>query len=313
MGVVAELLEAVDEAFRAVGAVDDLRLDEFDAGDEIVVVGVVGEGNGVVHAEAEAGSGVHRPAGDGDGGGAGNVPQSGGLLRHGGNDNGTLAGAFGVAVFSVVAEGAVVLFVDLAHLVNQRMLQDADAGGGQNLGHLLGLAQDIRVDHRRAAAVENVGDGADQRSDDFGSRRQAILRIAERAFHHEHVGCRWTRLFRGCRGAELEVAGVEQPLVAVVGQEHGRAEDVAGGERGQLHLVPLLRHAERHVPNGALAEAEMIKSGGRRRAEGQLMLGHVVGVGVGDEAPRLTAAKIDREIDAGQLQPAVVMEHGIEG
>ena len=72
MGVVAELLEAGDEGFGAVGAVDDAGLDEFDAGEKVVVIGVVGERDGVVDPEAEASAGVHGPAGNCDGGGIAN-------------------------------------------------------------------------------------------------------------------------------------------------------------------------------------------------------------------------------------------------
>ena len=36
MGIVSKLLQPADEAFRAVRAVDDLRLDELDAANEVV-------------------------------------------------------------------------------------------------------------------------------------------------------------------------------------------------------------------------------------------------------------------------------------
>ena len=128
VGVVPELLQPADEAFRAVRAVNDVRLDDFDAGDEVVVVGVVREGDGVVHSQPEACSRVHRPAGDCDGGGAGDVSESGGFLRHRGNDDRALARPVFITVLRIIAEPAVVLLLDLAHTIDQRMLQDADVG-----------------------------------------------------------------------------------------------------------------------------------------------------------------------------------------
>ena len=218
-----------------------------------------------------------------------------------------------VAVLCIIAEPAVVLLVNLAYLVDQRMLQDADAGISQNLCHLLGLSQHIRLNDRRAPAVQGLVDNPQQLGDDFFAWRQAILRVAEGAFHDEHVGFGGRSFFRGCRRPELEVPRVQQPLIAVGGEQHRGAENVSGGKCRQLHIVPLLDDAERHGPDGPHPEAELVQRRRRWRAESQLVLRHVVRMGVGDESPRLAAAKIDREIDAGQLEPAVVVEHGVVG
>jgi hypothetical protein len=44
-----------------------------------------------------------------------------------------------------------VLLIDLADLMHQRMLSDADAVAGQNLRDLLSLAEDVGLNDRRAA------------------------------------------------------------------------------------------------------------------------------------------------------------------
>ena len=49
--------------------------------------------------------------------------------------------------------------------------------------------------------------------------------------------------------------------------------------------------------------------------QGQLVAGDVVGVGVGDERPRLPTPDVDRQAGASQEQAVVVVEHGerVEG
>jgi hypothetical protein len=80
------------------------------------------------------------------------------------------------------------LFVDAADLVDGRVLQDGDAGVGEDLGHLLRFAERVGVDDGRAAVGEGVANDGEELADRFVARRQAILGQAEGAFHHEDVG-----------------------------------------------------------------------------------------------------------------------------
>jgi hypothetical protein len=40
---------------------------------------------------------------------------------------------------------------------------------------------------------------------------------------------------------------------------------------------------------------------------------HVIGVGMGNEGPRLPAAKVDRQVSFRQLESAIEMEHWQQG
>ena len=65
--------------------------------------------------------------------------------------------------------------------------------------------------------------------------------MPEGALDHQDVGLRqFGRLGRG-RLAQLEIARVEQRLLAVLGQQHGRAEAVAGRKGRQPQAAPLDR------------------------------------------------------------------------
>ena len=132
-----------------------------------------------------------------------------------------------------VAQVHAARFVDLADLVDGRVLQYADAGIGEELGDFLRFAERVGVNHRRFVVGERVGDDLEQPGDRFVARRQAVVRQAEGALHHEHVGVRQLGRLGGGGGVELEIAGVEQRLVAIVGQQHRGAETVAGGQRGE--------------------------------------------------------------------------------
>jgi hypothetical protein len=64
MGVVAGVAQTLDEAFRAVRAIDDARADALDRLEQFVVIGVVGKRDGMIHAEAKFRPWIHGPAGN---------------------------------------------------------------------------------------------------------------------------------------------------------------------------------------------------------------------------------------------------------
>jgi hypothetical protein len=99
--------------------------------------------------------------------------------------------------------------------------------------------------------------------------------------------------------------------VAVVGQKHGRTEDVPRRVSSQPQAAPLDRLAQGEWVNGSFAAAKAIEGRGGGRAEGQDVPGHVVGVRVGNKSPRLAAAEIDRQIGRGQLEAAFVVKQTV--
>lgn len=85
------------------------------------------------------------------------------------------------------------------------------------------------------------------------------------------------------------------------------------GRMGHQYTIgPLERLPEVHRVCRSRAKAVLIKLGGRRRAIGQLMPRHMVGMSMRDEAPRLPAAHIDSQVDAGDSEAEVVVEQGRE-
>src|SRR5262245_61715333 len=83
-----------------------------------------------------------------------------------------------------------------------------------------------------------------------------------------------------------------------------------GRQRRQRQAVPIQRLAEGHRVRWPRAEALLIERRGGRRAIGQFVPAHVIGVCVRDESLRLTVADVNREVDTRDLQPAVEVEHG---
>ena len=84
-----------------------------------------------------------------------------------------------------------------------------------------------------------------------------------------------------------------------------------GREGGQPPTAPVHRLAKRHFVNRAGAQPMLVQPRRGRSAKRQLMRCHVVRMSVRDKSARLTPgfAKIDRKIDARQLQAVGVMKH----
>ena len=65
----------------------------------------------------------------------------------------------------------------------------------------------------------------------------------------------------GGRLAQLEIARVEQRLAAVLGQEHGRAEAMAGGKGGQPQPAPVDRLSIGHRQRRPRPQPVLIEGG----------------------------------------------------
>jgi hypothetical protein len=150
----------------------------------------------------------------------------------------------------------------------------------------------------------------DETLDRFVARRQSVGRRAVGAFDDENFGVRQFGPFARGRFAQLKVARIEQRLLAVFGQQHGRAEAMAGRIGRQTQAAPLERLPIRQMQRPSLAEPQLIE---RRRlgcAKGIFMPPDMVAVRVRDERPRLASAKIDRQPRLGQFQAVFPVKKG---
>jgi len=291
-----------------VGAVDDCWLDALDTFDKLVKVCVIGKGDRVIDAQPPAPGGVDGPAGDADGDGAAQAVKAGRLLAARGRNDGRVGGWRAVAQlkWSKIAAAAL---VDEADGMDERMLDDANSGESKDAGHFLGFAEDVGVDDGRAPVVECAGDDRDELGNGFITRWQAIARLAVSALHDEHMGAGRDRGLGSCRLAELEIARVEERPFAGAGREHGGAEDVASRMGRERAIGPSERLAKWHEVRRARAVAVLIELGGGGSTVGQLVAGHVVGVRVRDESARLSPSDIDGEVDLGDSEAPIEMEH----
>lgn len=285
-------------------AIDLLGADSLDGLEQVVVIGVVGEGQGVVDLEAVLGSRILGPACQGE-------PNRGTFQIDAvaGRDDDHFTRFELARPAAIIAQGHAELFVDLADRVDQAVLDDGEAGAGENTSELLGFSQGVGDDHGDGTAGDRFCDQFEELGEDRIAIGQPVFGQAERAFEDEDVGGDQLSRFGGQRGPELEVARIEQRLARVFGQEHGRAEAMPGGVGGEPHAAPIDRLPVRQFANGSFSQPQMIEGGRSGRTQGVLMARHVVGVGMGDEGPRLPPAKVDRQIGCGQFEPAVPMKH----
>ena len=251
VGVEAEVAKVVGEFGRAVGAEDFARLDAADGFDELVVIGVIGEGQRVVDAEAVLGVGVGGPAGDGDRDGGAEAGEAE-FFRRAREGNDGVAAEWATVEDREVAEIDAALFVDAADRMHDPVLKYGHAVLRNELGDFLRFSERVRVNDGRFAFGERVVDDFEQAGDRGGARRQAVMGAAERGFHHEDVGMREFGGFGGGGFVELVIARVEERFVAVVGEQHRGAETVAGGESGELEIAERDGHTVVHFLNAVV-------------------------------------------------------------
>ncbi len=106
-----------------------------------------------------------------------------------------------------------------------------------------------------APSSSGLSDECDELVDCRFAGRHSVLRRAVGALDHEDIGVgQFGALGRG-RRAKFEIAGVEQRLIAVLGQEHGRAQAMPGRIGGQLQAAPVDCLPVRHGQSGARPES----------------------------------------------------------
>ena len=98
------------------------------------------------------------------------------------------------------------------------MLDHRDAMTGQYAGHFLGLSQYVSVNHGGLVYSKGVFDSAEQLFNDLLTTRQPVDRFAKSGLHDQDIGTGRFGSFGREGRSQFEVAGVEQSLLAVVGQ-----------------------------------------------------------------------------------------------
>ena len=120
------------------------------------------------------------------------------------------------------------------------MLRSARAGIpllGQMRDDLLPLAERISQEDGDLAAPEcSVDEFVDARQG-FGPAGQSVARVAEGGLEDEHVAGNDLGGLGGERGAQAEIAGVEDSPPLALHQELSRAADVTGGMKRQLQCA----------------------------------------------------------------------------
>ena len=133
--------------------------------------------------------------------------------------------------------------------------------------------------------------------------------MAEGALDHQHVGPRQLRPFGGGRLAELEVAGVQERPVAVLGQQHGGAEAMPGRKGRQPQPAPVDRLSIGQRQRRPPTEPMLVQGRRLGGAQGVLVPSDMIAMGMRDERPRLASAEVDRQVGLGQFQSVIPMEH----
>jgi hypothetical protein len=156
MGVEADVANAIDETLRAVRAIDDARIDDLHGFEQFVEIGVIGKRNGVIDVEAVLRARIDRPAGHGETG----LPPDAVEMAHIRRNDERLARLDVSLEQFEAAQWHAAMLVNFAHIENLAMLYDADAGGCQNLRHLLRLSQGVGQDDRRRFVLDRSSSGA---------------------------------------------------------------------------------------------------------------------------------------------------------
>ncbi len=262
----------------------------------------------VVDAQPAARRGMHRPAGHAE---THHIPQPGqpplsvsARRRHHHMTRQVMAG-----IQMTIAQVDAALAIHAAHRIHGRMLQNLEAGQGENAGHFLTFAKRIGFDHRHAFIGQRSAHEVAQLGNRLGSGREPVARVAEGALDDEHIGPRQFGPLAGGRLAEFEVAGIEQCLIVFLDMEHGRAEAVASRIGRELERAPGERLAIGQVARRARTHAMLIQLRGRGSAKREPMPSHMIAVSMRDKAVGLAAAEVDRQAGAREFQAAIVVKH----
>ena len=273
----------------AVQREDAFGADGVDEAQQIGEVGVVRKRERRVALVAVNGAGVHRPAADHGGAGAGDFAEKRRALRLRRADHG-VPGDFGGVEGAIRGKSDAQFAVDAGEPERLRVQHHRQPGLGEAAQQFLALAETVTEKDGNLPVVEAaVAEGGNVGENAVGGRK-GVVRPAERRFHHEHIGARGGAELGRAAGAQFEIAGIEERTAVSVGKKAlSRAEDVACRMQrhravrselfrlaeGQNVFDPLARHAGAHQARGA---------GG---AKNLAVRRDVVGVGVGDKRARL--------------------------
>jgi hypothetical protein len=300
----------VSHKFRgAVRAINLRCADALGGFQKLIEVGVIGQGKGVVNSVPVFGTSIHGPAGDKETHGMLNARHA--KVFHSARQSDHDMVRFQLAVEDCyVAQVHAARFVNLAHGEDVGMLLYGETGERKNLRDFLRLSQRIGMNHRRATVGECLAHQLQQFVDNILPGWNSVLRFAKRRFHHQDVGLGKFRLFARFRGAELEISRKEKSFLAVVCQQHRRAQAVPRGIGGQRVRAEGNRLAMGEFRGSPCAEPVLIQARRGRRAERQFMPGDVVGMGMRHEADLLSARDVERDPGFGEKQTLIPVKHG---
>lgn len=234
LGVVAEFAEGLGEiGGESVQGVNFFGVHPFDHFDEVGEIGVVADGKGGVALVAVAAAGIDGPAGEDGGAGFAEFTEHGGASDVRRTDEDFAVGRGGVVEF-VVGKGLAEVFVNLGEFVDGGMEHDGESGLAEAAEEFLAFAKGIAVEDGGFVVVDGLLAETDDALHDFVGGRELIAGPAEGGFHDEDVGGARFAEFGGAAGAEFEIAGVKERLAFGFDEGHGAAEDVAGGDEGDL-------------------------------------------------------------------------------
>lgn len=277
VGIESRGLQVANEFCWSMRAVNLRGTHAFGGFQKLVEVGVIRKRQGVVHAVLVFDAGVHRPTCGDDAHRMLDVGHP--VVLHAAREcHERVTGLDGSFELADLTEMHAARVIDLADFVDVGVLLHGDAGECEDLRHFLRLAECVAVNDRCAAFVQSSLHEIDKFRDDVGPGRHAILGFTKRAFHHQDVGLGKFGFFASGRGAQFEIAREEEPLFAVVGQQHRRAKAVAGRVGGEREVAKGNRLVVRQVNRATYSEPVLVELGGCFGAERQFMPGDVVGM-----------------------------------
>ena len=265
---------------------------------------------------------IDRPAGEHRGAHPAELAQRGRQVRHR-RANQHFASR-GPAVKLLVSRKLLAeLLINLRELENRFVQQNRQTRVRQPAQQLLAFAERIAEQHRRLVIVNRLATKARHTFQHLARRRELILRPAVSRLHDERVrpaGARGLARFRGQTLAQFEIAGVKQGFAPGFDQAHRAAENMAGGQQGDLPANAAGLERCRLVEGQNLflaraAEPRLHERRGRRARDHFSMLADVVAVRVADEdavSAGLRLARVEPQFQRRQINAAAVVleRHG---
>jgi hypothetical protein len=191
------------------------------------------------------------------------------------------------------------------------MLSDMKSGIDEQSGDLLGFAEHVGENDGNLPGADGRVKDARELIEGLSTGRHPVFWQAKGGFHHQVVGARRVGRFGGRGGSESKIARIEQLEVGGFDEQHGRSEDMAGGESGQSVIVPSERFAKgQFVDQPVAAEPAAVEPSGCGRAEREFMGREVIEMSMGDEAAGLPLAGIDSQVEIKEPQSVIEEKQG---